>query len=139
MDGVNLAEVCKALDSIAESISMLSISLGGAGAIGRQASSSAPGTPGGAIKKQKAPRVHSPVMISDALARFINADPTNTTTRPEVEAAIMEYVHAHELQDAADKRKIIPDDTLSQILINGSDPITVLTLKGAIKHHYSTA
>lgn len=137
MDASKINNISDALLKVGESLIALSLAISTTSQSAGGSTSSE--TPTEAVgPKKRAPRVHSPVPITEELANFIGRSVDEPITRPEAEAAVMEYVRAHNLQDPSDKRKINPDEDLAK-LFNSDSPITVLTLKGAIKHHFLTA
>lgn len=141
MDALNLNNISEALLKVGESLIALSAAISPNGTDVNLASSSHAVKQAPAAKK-RAPRVHKPMNISEDLAAFIvregvELEPSGKVTRPVAEAAVMKYIHDKTLQsDPKDKRKIYPDEDLANLFINGSEAITVLTLKGAIKHHF---
>ena len=137
MDAANTTKISDAILKVGESLIALSLAISTTNHIGG-ANTASTTPPEHAVPKKRAPRVHIAVPITEQLANFIGRSVDDLITRPEAEAAVMDYIRAHNLQDPSDKRKITPDEDLSQIF-NHDDPITVLTLKGAIKHHFLTA
>jgi chromatin remodeling complex protein RSC6 len=137
MDSAKISTISEAILKVGESLVALSAAIASfTNADGTAAAAVA--TENAATPKKRAPRVHTPVPITEELANFIGKSPGEAVTRPDAEAAVMDYIRQHNLQDPSDKRKITPDDELAK-LFNSDAPITVLTLKGAIKHHFITA
>lgn len=137
MDASKINSISEALMKVGEGLVALSLAIANTtqGSGGSSSPDTPVETPG---PKKRAPRVHSPVQITEELANFIGKSGDEPITRPEAEAAVMDYVRKNNLQDPSDKRKINPDEDLAK-LFNSDAPITVLTLKGAIKHHFLTA
>ena len=69
--------------------------------------------------------------LSDELAEFMGKD---TASRAEVTKAIWVYIKKHGLQDEDDKRTIIPDDELAQII--GKNPINMMKMTGVVSKHF---
>ncbi|MBF0300154.1 MAG: hypothetical protein HQK51_15640 [Oligoflexia bacterium] len=56
-------------------------------------------------------------------------------SRPDMTKKVWEYIKAHELQDAKDKRIIKPDDKLAKVL--GEAPINMMKMTGLLSKHLS--
>ena len=86
-------------------------------------------------KAVKEKRVRKAVMVQMAedLAELLGRDADEIISKTDVNSALMAYVRTHELQDASDRRKIIVDAPLAQ-LIGSDEPVTVLTILSALKH-----
>jgi chromatin remodeling complex protein RSC6 len=136
MDSAKIITISEAILKVGESLVALSTAI--ASFTNADGTAAAAAAENAAAPKKRAPRVHTPVPITEELANFIGKNPGEAVTRPDAEAAVMDYIRQHNLQDPSDKRKITPDDELAK-LFNSDAPITVLTLKGAIKHHFITA
>ena len=95
------------------------------------------GVEGAGPSKQSKRRPDTAVRISDELAAFIGSDASEPITRQEATGLVMKYVKDNSLQDKDDRRKIVPDADLAKILKDGDAVINVLTLKSALKDHFS--
>ncbi|MDE2172904.1 MAG: hypothetical protein KGJ33_03100 [Patescibacteria group bacterium] len=73
-----------------------------------------------------------PKNVSPDLAAIVGPGPM---PRTEVVSKIWEYIKANNLQDAADKRTIKPDEKLGKVL--GTEPINMMKMAGAIGKHLS--
>jgi chromatin remodeling complex protein RSC6 len=97
----------------------------------KTASSSAEGktrTPSGFAK---------PTKLSDELCAFLGVPAGSQLARTEVTRVLNEYIKKNNLQDANDKRTIVPDEKLSSILkLQGDDKLTYFNLQTYIKHHF---
>lgn len=87
--------------------------------------------------KQAKRRPDAAVKISDELAAFIAVDAAEPITRQEATGLVMKYVKENALQDKEDRRKIVPNADLAKILRDGAAVLNVLTLKSALKDHFS--
>ena len=57
--------------------------------------------------------------------------------RTEVTKHLTQYIKEHELQDQANKRRIIPDRQLSQLLnVGPEDEVTYFNLQKYMKSHF---
>lgn len=70
--------------------------------------------------------------LSETLADFMGSD---TASRMEITKEIWKYIKKHGLQDEDDRRMIVPDDVLAEII--GSKPINMMKLAGKISAHVS--
>lgn len=91
---------------------------------------------GKAAKKEKAPRKKStrtakPNKLSPELAAVVESD---TMTRGDVLKKIWEYIKAHQLQDAKNKRLINPDAKLAK-LFGTKEPVDMFKLAGIVGKH----
>lgn len=57
----------------------------------------------------------------------------NNISRPQIVKLIWVYIKAHRLQDAKNRRMIVPDKKLSEVI--GKKPIDMLKLAGQISKH----
>lgn len=93
--------------------------------------STKPRTPSGFAK---------PTKLSDELCAFLGVDAGSQLARTEVTRIINEYIKKNSLQDANDKRTIVPDTKLMSILKLGEgDKLTYFNLQTYIKHHFQRA
>jgi len=81
-----------------------------------------------------------PTRISDELAAFLGKTVGTEMARTAVSKEINSYIRANKLQDAANGRKINPDDKLSKLLkITKDDELTYFNLQRFMKHHFIKA
>lgn len=79
-----------------------------------------------------------PSQLSDQLCEFMNIAKGTSMARTEVTRMINEYIKKNNLQDAGDKRHIIPDAKLKQILnLGADDKLTYFNLQKFMKHHFT--
>jgi chromatin remodeling complex protein RSC6 len=74
--------------------------------------------------------LQKPVTLSAALEAVVGAGPM---TRAQVTSKIWEYIKAHNLQDANDKRQINPDAKLGAVI--GNDQISMFKMTAAVSKH----
>jgi DNA topoisomerase-3 len=90
-----------------------------------------------AAKKAAAPKAPrkpgAGLKPSEALAAVIGAEPV---ARTEVIKKLWDYIKAHGLQDAANKRAINADAKLKPVF--GKDQVTMFELAGIVGKHLST-
>ena len=91
-----------------------------------------------ANKTQRAPSGFAkPALISDELCTFLGKSPGTEMARTEVTKYLTSYIKEHELQDQANKRKILPDAKLKKLLnVNSSDEVTYFNLQKYMKVHF---
>jgi chromatin remodeling complex protein RSC6 len=78
-----------------------------------------------------------PTKLSDELCGFLGVPAGSQLARTEVTRVLNEYIKKNNLQDANDKRTIVPDTKLSSILkLQGGDKLTYFNLQTYIKHHF---
>lgn len=81
-----------------------------------------------------------PTEISQQLCNFLNKPYGTEMARTEVTKYINEYIKSNNLQQTQDKRKIVPDNKLSQLLgCDKSDEVTYFNLQKWMKPHFSSA
>lgn len=78
-----------------------------------------------------------PTQIDDTLASFLGVPKGSLKSRTDVTKFINEYIKKNNLQEPADKRKIIPDEKLKSILNlqEGVSP-SYFNLQALIKNHF---
>jgi upstream activation factor subunit UAF30 len=81
-------------------------------------------------KVKRANPFNTELAISPELAAVVGSD---RMARPQIVKSLWEYIHAHHLQDPADKRTIILDDTLRQVFQR--DSVTMFSMNKYIKRH----
>ena len=78
-----------------------------------------------------------PALISDALCQFLGVTSGTEMARTEVTKHLTQYIKAHELQDASDKRSINCDAKLSGLLnVQPTDKVTYFNLQRYMKPHF---
>jgi len=88
-------------------------------------------------KKKNVSGFEKPTAISAELAKFLNLEEGLLVSRREVTNKLIAYVKEFNLQNPADKRKIIPDEKLTNILQQVDDvPITFFNLQTHLKKHF---
>ena len=76
--------------------------------------------------------LQKPVTLSGDLEAVIGKGPM---TRAQVTSKVWEYIKAHNLQDAKDKRQINPDAKLGAVI--GKDQISMFKMTAAVSKHLS--
>lgn len=95
-------------------------------------------TEGGA--KRQPSGFAKPTLLSDQLCDFLGVSKGSSLARTEVTRIINEYIKKNSLQDAADKRKIVPDAKLKSILkIEDGVVLSYFNLQSSLKHHFTKA
>lgn len=80
-----------------------------------------------------------PVDISPEMAKFAGWDAKSQHSRVDVTKYLCDYIKKHNLQNQADKRKIVPDKKLRKLLnISSKDTedLTYFRLQQRIQHHF---
>ena len=81
-----------------------------------------------------------PNKISDELCDFINVPHGTEKSRTDITRYINAYVKEHNLNKPTNRRIILPDDKLKNILkINNGEEVTFFILQRLISHHFPTA
>jgi chromatin remodeling complex protein RSC6 len=92
---------------------------------------------GGEGTKRSPSGFAKPTKLSDELCDFLGVTKGSSMARTIVTKHINEYIKKNNLQDAADKRHIIPDAKLKNILsIKEGDKLTYFNLQTYIKQHF---
>lgn len=82
-------------------------------------------------KEKKRPSAFmKPMHVSPELAKIVGNGPM---PRTEVMKKLWEYIKKHKLQDPKNKRNIIPDTSLGQVL--GNSPINMFKMTGKVFGH----
>ncbi len=76
--------------------------------------------------------LQKPVTLSPQIENVIGKGPM---TRAQVTSKIWEYIKAHDLQKASDKRVIVPDDKLGGVI--GKEEISMFKMTAAVSKHLS--
>jgi chromatin remodeling complex protein RSC6 len=78
-----------------------------------------------------------PALISKELCSFLGKPTGTEMARTEVTKHLTSYIKEHNLQDQANKRKIIPDAALKKLLnVKPSDELTYFNLQKYMKVHF---
>ena len=81
-----------------------------------------------------------PTLISNELAAFLGKPEGSEMARTQVTREINAYIRVHELQDATNGRKIIPDSKLTGLLkIKQGDELTYFNLQKFMSPHFAKA
>jgi chromatin remodeling complex protein RSC6 len=72
------------------------------------------------------------VKLSDELENVVGKGPM---TRAQVTSKVWEYIKKHDLQKESDKRTIVPDDKLGEVI--GKDEISMFKMTAAVSKHLS--
>lgn len=78
-----------------------------------------------------------PVDVSQEMRKFLNLPPSELTRRLDITKKLCDYIKENNLQDARDRRNILPDATLKQLLsVNEADPpLTYYSIQQKLKPH----
>ena len=78
-----------------------------------------------------------PSLISTELCSFLGKPQGTEMARTEVTKYLTQYIKEHKLQDEANRRKILPDAPLKQLLNVGTgDEVTYFNLQKYMKVHF---
>ena len=78
-----------------------------------------------------------PADISDDLAKFLGKPKGTQLARTEVTREINTYIRDHNLQDPANRRRILPDSKLKKLLkLKSSDELTYFNLQRYMSPHF---
>ena len=81
-----------------------------------------------------------PTKISNELCDFLQQSYGTEMARTEVTKHLTKYIKAHNLQDQADKRKILPDKKLKTLLkLPKGEQVTYFNLQKWMKPHFASA
>lgn len=84
------------------------------------------------MAEKKANALQKPVNVSGELEGVVGKGPM---TRAEVTSKVWEYIKKHDLQKDSDKRVIVPDDKLGQVI--GKEEISMFKMTAAVSKHLS--
>ncbi len=89
-------------------------------------------------KKKRAPSGFAkPTIISQELCDFLGKDQGTEMARTEVTKELTNYIKSHNLQDEADRRKILPDKKLKKLLnVEAGQEVTYFNLQKYMKVHF---
>ena len=78
-----------------------------------------------------------PALISVELCSFLGKPEGTEMARTEVTKYLTQYIKEHKLQDEANRRKILPDKPLQQLLnVGKGDEVTYFNLQKYMKVHF---
>ena len=78
-----------------------------------------------------------PALISSELCSFLGKPEGTEMARTEVTKYLTQYIKEHKLQDEANRRKILPDKPLQQLLnVGKGDEVTYFNLQKYMKVHF---
>jgi len=81
-----------------------------------------------------------PTRISDELAKFLDKPSGTEMARTDVTRELNKYIHAHNLQDKENGRKIHPDAKLPTLLkLKKTDELTYFNLQKYMSQHFAKA
>lgn len=81
--------------------------------------------------------IAKPGYISEELCTFIGVTAETKMARTEVIKYINQYIKDNKLQDAANKKVIVPDAKLRELLHNPKEEVTFFNLQTLMKPHYA--
>ena len=89
-------------------------------------------------KKKRAPSGFAkPTIISDELCDFLGKNHGSEMARTEVTKHLTKYIRENELQDQANRRRILPDPKLRKLLnVPTGDEVTYFNLQKYMKVHF---
>jgi len=82
-------------------------------------------------KRQPSAAFMKPVQPDEKLAAIIGNQPLSRT---DITRKLWDYIHAHNLQDPANKTFIKPDESLKQVL-DGKDRVSMFEMTKLVFHH----
>ena len=78
-----------------------------------------------------------PALLSDELCKFLKLDKGSKMARTEVTQKVNEYIKANKLQNQDNKKKILPDKVLSNLLkVTDKDDLTYFSMQKYLKDHF---
>lgn len=94
-----------------------------------------------AEKKNKGNRKPSgfakPTPVSDELCNFMNKEKGTHIARTEVTQYIIKYIEEQKLQDTKNKKKILPNQSLKNLLgVDENDEVTYFSLQKLMNRHF---
>jgi len=90
-------------------------------------------------KKKNPSGIVKPTSISPELSKFLGLPVGELIARTDVTAKIISYVKEHNLQDPKDKRNILPDDKLKELLQPGDTVVSFFNLQTFMKNHFPSS
>lgn len=77
-----------------------------------------------------------PGKISPELCKFMNKPHGYEAARTEVTKYIIKYIQENNLQNPKNKREILPDNDLKQLLNNKKEPVTYFSIQRLMNPHF---
>ena len=77
-----------------------------------------------------------PGKISSELCKFMNKPDGYEAARTEVTKYIIKYIQEKNLQNPENKREILPDNELKQLLNNEKEPVTYFSIQRLMNPHF---
>ena len=77
-----------------------------------------------------------PGKISSELCKFMNKPDGYEAARTEVTKYIIKYIQENNLQNPENKREILPDNELKQLLNNKKEPVTYFSIQRLMNPHF---
>ena len=90
-------------------------------------------------KKKNPSGIVKPTPISPELSKFLGLPVGELIARTEVTSKIIDYVKKHNLQDPSDKRNILPDDKLKELLQPGDTIVSFFNIQTFLKNHFPSS
>jgi chromatin remodeling complex protein RSC6 len=88
-------------------------------------------------KKRSPSGFAKPALISNELCNFLGKPSGTEMARTEVTKHLTSYIKEHNLQDQANKRRILPDKALKDLLnLTAEDEVTYFNLQKYMKVHF---
>jgi chromatin remodeling complex protein RSC6 len=88
-------------------------------------------------KKRSPSGFAKPAPISNDLANFLNLPYGTELARTDVTSKVISYIKEHNLQNPENKKEILLDNRLNQLLVPGSeDKVTFFNLQTYLKKHF---
>ena len=97
------------------------------------------------LKQQNKPKTNRkpcgfarPSLVSNDMCDFMKLPHGSLVSRTEVTKALIQYIKDHKLQNEANKRQILPDETLYKIFgeASKSTDLTYFTMQKFVNHHF---
>ncbi len=83
------------------------------------------------VKKKKVTKSSAPLLLASPELEVIVG--SREISRTEATKKLWEYIKQHNLQNPENKRQIIPDEALAQVL--GAEPLDMMKIAGKLKDH----
>ena len=81
-----------------------------------------------------------PTTLSPELCKFLNIDPSTLVARTDVTKKITEYIKTNQLQNPENRREILLDAPLRELLNPPEDvKVSFFTLQTYLKHHFPSS
>lgn len=87
-------------------------------------------------KKKSPSGFAKPTPVSKELLDFLGLPEGDHIARTDVTTKVIAYVKQHDLQNPLDKKQIIPDEKLNNLLQAGDNKITFFNLQTYLKKHF---